>query len=79
MDKPLRFGALMSSKTYDIDAITNDPEQIRAILSQYVYDAIERGTRLPENWTLDVTVNLIVNTRYSDERALCIEGVVIPA
>lgn len=69
---------MLSSKTHDIDSIAADPDVIRGILNSYVYDAVERGTQLPDAWMVDITVNVIVGSRFTDERVLRLEGVVTP-
>lgn len=69
---------MLSSKTHDIDSIAADPDVIRGILNGYVYDAVERGTQLPDAWMVDITVKVIVGSRFTDERVLRLEGVVTP-
>ena len=77
MTKPLRVAALLPSKMYDIDAITDDPPVIRGILEGYARREAARGAVLPDNWGIEVTANVIITSRFQpDERVLRIEGVV---
>lgn len=78
MNSPLKVGALLSSRYYPIDALITDPPILNALLSRYVPKAAdERGVKLPDRWTVDVTTSEIITDRWSDERVLRLEGVVI--
>jgi hypothetical protein len=79
MNPPLKVAALLSSKMYDIDNLLSDPPVLQGLLSSAAYKAAaEAGTTLPDDWSVNVTVSVIVSSHFSDERVLRLEGVVIP-
>jgi hypothetical protein len=80
MNPPLKVGALLSSRYAPIDALIADPPVLATVLRRYAPKAAEeQGVALPDTWTVDVTVSKIITNRWSDERVLRLEGVVIPA
>ena len=79
MNPPLKVGAMLSSNGYDIDSIKDDLPVVRGILESYAPKASEEaGVPLPDSWSVDVTVRTVVDSMWTDERVLRLEGVVIP-
>ena len=80
MNEPLRVAALLPSQIYDIDAIADDPPVIRGILEGYARQKAAKGGVLPDDWSIEITVNVIITSRFQlDERVLRIEGAVTAA